>query len=271
MPLTTPDLVRTHLAGLRTGESHFSGEPVTLSGTLPAQLAFTGLVPDSLVLKSQHAGPPNRETRVLPADWTNLNHTHLVPGSVLVAADSSVTVVYAENEDYVVNSQAGQIRRLTSGAIPADMAVTIWYARFRLYTEGDDFTVEAADGIIRRVATGQIADGQTVLADYTVSPGNIQESAITHAIAEAAESVLAFIDAKFHDLHSPALVIGETHWAVAALCRMRAAAALAESQPGHTALAQSWITLAAQYDQSGQRYLAPHAQRTPPRQSPRIA
>lgn len=270
MPLTSPELVRAHLVGLRLGESRVTGETLTLSAATPAQLTHTGIKSGSVVVKARQDVPIGRETRVLAGDWVSLSHSRLIPHSVLIAADTSLTRIYTENSDFTVDAEGGRILRLESGAIPSGDSVVVWYEHYLVYTAGDDYTVDELEGQIRRTTTGAIADGQRVEVDYTIAPGNIPDAALDNAIAEASEAVLAYIDPLHHQSPTPGLVIGETHWAVAALCRMRAAAILAESLPGVQSLADSWIALGAQYDQSGRRHLAPYARPIPSRHSPRI-
>jgi len=270
MPLTSPELVRAHLVGLRLGESRVTGDQLTLSGTTAAQLTHTGIKSGSVVVKARPDNAIQRESHVLAGDWVSLSRTLLVPHSVLIAADTSLTRIYTENDDFTVDLDGGRVRRLDSGVIPSGGSAVIWYEHYRVYTAGDDYTVDELEGQIRRTTTGAIADGQRVEVDYTIAPGNIPDAALDNAIAEASEAVLAFIDPRYHESPHPGIVIGETHWAVAALCRMRAAAILAESLPGVQSLAESWIALGAQYDQSGRRHLAPYARPIPSRHSPRI-
>ena len=270
MPFTSPELVRAHLSDLRLGEMAVSGMSVTLSGTQPVALQHAGLVAQSTVVKADLSAGPTRESHTLAGDWVMVSHTQLVPGSVLVASDGSLSTVYVENADYIIDCVAGRVRRVTAGAITNGQAVEVWYRYYHVYTAGDDYIVDLVAGELTRKSNGAIADGQTILADYRVLLGIISESVIERAIAEAGEAVLAVIDSRFCDEPANSIIIGETHWAVAAVCRIRAAASLAETggtSANSRAAAQIWLELASCYQQTGRDHLARFATPVPSLQS----
>jgi hypothetical protein len=270
MPFTSPELVRAHLSDLRLGEISVCGITLTLSGTQPAALPHGGLVPGTVVVKTERSANPTRESRTLAGDWVSVSHDQLIPASVLVASDASLSSVYVENVDYIVDHGAGRIRRLAGGSIASGQTTEIWYRHYHVYTSGDDYTVDASGGTLTRRSSGAIADGQTVLVDYRVSLGTISDSVIERAIFEAGEAVLAMIDSRYCDEPVSGIIIGETHWAVAAVCRMRAAASLAEtgtSSVGSRAAAQVWLELADRYDRTGRDHLTRFAAPVPPLQS----
>jgi hypothetical protein len=171
-----------------------------------------------------------------------------------------------ENTDYIIDYQGGRIRRLPTGSIPIGEIVTVWYDAYHVYIAGDDYVLDALNGSLRRTPTGAIADGQTVLVDYMVGLGTIADAVIENAIAEVDDAVMAVLDPRYHDQPAPGIVIAETHWAVAAVCRMQAAATLTEAQvlsAGTHNLARVWLDLADRYEQSGRdrlmRFAAPHS------------
>jgi len=270
MPFTSPELVRAHLSDLRLGEIAISGITITLSGTQPATLPHSGVASGTVVVKAERSASPTRESRTLAGDWVSISHSQIVPASVLVAPDTSLSSVYVENVDYIVDYMAGRLRRISGGAIASGQTVEIWYRYYHVYASGDDYTIDASVGALTRKTTGAIADGQTVLTDYRVSLGTIHDSVIERAISEAGEAVLATIDSRFCDEPAVGIVIGETHWAVAAVCRIRAAATLAETgAPGANsrAAAQVWLELADRYDRTGREHLARFAAPVAPLQS----
>jgi len=259
MPFTSPELVRAHLNDIRLGQIAISGVPVTLSGNQSATLPHSDIIDGTVIVKAERSASPTRESRALADDWVSFTHGQIVPASVLVASDASLAVVYVENVDYIVDHAAGRIRRVGDGAIANGQPVEIWYRFYHAYISGDDYLIDASRGTLTRKATGEIADGQTVLVDYRISLGTIPDSMINRAICEAGEAVLAMIAPKFADEPADGVVIGETHWAVAAVCRMRAAASLAEagvSSANSRAAAQIWLELADRYDRTGRDHLA---------------
>ena len=270
MAFTSIELIRTHLTDARMGTLLIRDEAVTLNGTSAASLAHGGIVHDSIVIKARGTDAPIREMRSLSSAWLNLEHGHLIEGTVVVAADGSLGRVFVENVDFVVDAGAGRIRRVDSGGIADGQTAIIWYVGYHVYVEGDDYTVDSGRGTISRRPSGAITDGQQVLVDYTVALGSVSDAVIEQAIAESGEAVLALVDPAYHESPSPAVVIGATHWAVAMVARMRAASVLSES-PGSSSdariAAQTWLEIAQQYDKSGREFLSRFAAPLPGKQS----
>ena len=269
MSFTSPELVRAHLSGLRSGDITLTDTPVVLNGTQFAILPHSGLVENATVVKALRSQDPHKENHSLTTDWLALTYGRLVPGSVLMATDESLTTIYTENIDYLVDTEAGRIRRIAGGGIGDGAAVVVWYDHFHVYTSGDDYTLDPSQGRLARTSAGAIAEGQTVLVDYIVSSGVISDDVMEQAIAEVSDAVLSLIDARYHEQPLPGVVIGETHWTVASVCRIRAAALLVEAPAnasGAQAAARTWLELADRYEQSGRerlaRFAAPVATRT---------
>jgi hypothetical protein len=270
MSFTSRDLVRAHLTFANLGEVPIRAIPVVLSGDIPAALPHAGLASGSVIVKAARDLAPALEWRTLDAGWVILNHAQLIPGTVLIAADSSLGRWFSENIDYIVDAPGGRIRRLVDGTIAAGQTVAVWYLHYHLYSEGEDYTVDTTRGELTRRADGAIADGQEVLVDYTVALGAVSDTVIDQAIAESGEMALQIVAPVYHDAPAPGVVVGATHLAVAQLARMRAAAVLADANtgaPAARAAAQLWLEIAAQYDRSARsflsRYAAPVAGRAP--------
>jgi hypothetical protein len=212
-----------------------------------------------VLVKSRRSATLVRDVRALDDGWVSLSHTNLVRGSVLVAVDSSLGTVYQENIDYIVDHAGGRVMRIAGGTVSAGQEVTIWYEPFFLYSGGTDYTVDTIAGAIARVSGSAIADGQSVMADYQVALGQVPDAMIDRAIAEAEEAVLAMIGTEHKQRPVTGIVIGETHWAVAAVCRMQAAASLAKTgvpSSAARAASQTWLELATRYEKSGRDRLA---------------
>jgi len=266
MAFTSPELVRAHLATVRLGESRISDLPVVLSGTAPSQLPHAGLVEGSGVVKCRRASAPTRETPTLADAWVSLSHTCLIPTSVVIAGDSSLGTVYRENVDYVVDYAAGRVKRVAGGSISSGQTVVTWFEYYHVFIAGDDYAVNAASGQLVRRSTGAIADGQTVVVDYAVALGAVSDAVIEQALNEAGEAVLAMIDPAYQDQPAPAIVIGATHWTVAAVARMRAVATLADAGVNAAvarSAAQVWLDVADRYERTGRQYLSRFAAPVP--------
>jgi hypothetical protein len=274
MPFTSPQLVRAHLSGLRAGTLPIANVPVVLTGASAVPLPHSGLADDSVTVKAIRLSAPVREQITLASDWVALTHTNLVQRSIVLSDDESLGTIYVENADYLVDYALGRVKRIATGAIPPDHDVVVWYDHYHVYIEGDDYTVDYTNGLLTRNPSGEIADGQTVLIDYTVALGTLTDDAIENAIAEVDEAILAILDPQYQDRAVPGIVIAETHWAIAAICRTRAAATLIESASASASAhntARAWLDLADQYDRSGRerlrRFAAPHASLRTPRRN----
>lgn len=265
MPFTDRELVKKHLVDFRVGQAEVKGFSVVLTGTDAVQLPHSGLVEASVVLKAGESSTPTMESKTLVDDWVSLSQADLVPGSVLVANNTSVSTIYAENLDYTVDYTTGRLRRIDGGSVTSGSTVSIWYFYYRRYDSGDDYVVNVVAGQVRRAVGGVIEDGQTVLIDYTAGFGAVTEEAIDQAISEADEIVLRTVDQQYHDAIAPGLVAAETHQAVAILCRVRAAAILTGSTAtsAAAAVAKAWLLLSEQYTDSATRLLQPFRRAVP--------
>ncbi|MBD3298987.1 MAG: hypothetical protein GF341_10050 [candidate division Zixibacteria bacterium] len=272
MAYTSPELVRRHIDTIRVGRLPIANVHIPLSGTVSVSLPHRSLIDTSVVVKARRPQSLKRERVTLNDDWVSLVHTHLVDETVIVAQTESLDRVYTANVDVLIDAQAGRVRRVSDGVIAFGQQVAVFYDHFHLYIADDDYTVDADAGTIRRRSTGAIADGQTVLVDYDVSVNSIPDSVVERAINDAADAVLAIIDPRFHDQLFPGLVIGETHLAVAAVCRMQALSVLADttvSQSATRAHARVWTDLAQSYETSGRERLRSFAAPVPALHSPR--
>lgn len=270
MPFTSPDLVRAHIANANFGDADLRNAPLILSGASPSALPQAGLKDGSVTVKAQRSNDPVRLNETLGDGWVILSHAQLIEDSVVVAADSSLSAIYIENVDYIVDYANGRIKRIDTGEIDSGQSVTIWYEHYHIYTEGDDFTVNYASGQLTRRSTGIIADGQQILVDYTVALGAVSDDLIDQAIAESGEAVLTIVSETHHESPAPGLVVGATHMAVAQLARMRAASVLADTTINSSiarAASQTWLEIAIQYDRSAHTFLARFASPVSPRSS----
>ncbi len=260
MPLTNKELIRKHLVAFQVGQVDVRDLRIVLSGIEVAQLPHVGLTESSVVVKAPESSSPVQESLILTADWVPLANSYPVTASFVVADNTSLTTVYTENIDFTVDYATGRIRRIDSGAITSGRTVAVWYFYHRRYVSGSDYILDATLGHLRRLDTGVIEDGQNVLVDYVAGPETVTDETIDQAIAEADEVILKSIDEQFEDSSDPVLIAAETHWAVAILCRVRAAAELSATGPKTSAMAtaaRTWLELAAQYQSSATELLKP--------------
>jgi hypothetical protein len=271
MPYTEKEQVKKHVLDYRVGQAEITGLSIVLAGTDIVQLPHAALVESSVVVKARESSTPAADDITATDEWIALAHGDVFAGSVVVADHTSLGTIYIENIDYTIDAAGGRFRRITGGAISAGQPVVVWYFFYRRYQAGVDYALNAAAGQLQRLGGGDIEDGQSVLVDYVAGFGTITDEAIEQAIAEADQAILQLIAAEYRNSTDPGLVAAETHWAVANLCRMRAAVELSGPTLKTTAAAsaaRAWLDLAEQYALSAQGLLTPFLGAHPARRFP---
>jgi len=255
MPFTNINTVREHLSESGAVFDDFHDLPVQLSGTTNIALTHSGLIKESVKVKGKEIGAPLTTKIVLGDSDVSLSDQQLIPDSVVVAADDSLSKIYTENIDYHVDYTAGKVNRITSGTITSGDEVTVWYYRYKIHEDGIDFYLNNEQGLIRRISSGVIEDGQVVYIDYKTTTGIFAESQISSAIREADDIVLRQIDSDYHSSTNQTLITAETYLALSILCRMKAVSSLGILSSGKSN-ATDWLSLSRSYDLDARKLLA---------------
>ncbi len=261
MSFTNLETVRLHLQESGSLRELIRDVPLRFAGVNPVALVHSNLLAGSVVVKGKELGAPRAIGVTLDSQPASLGATQVIPDSVVVARDSSLGEIYAENVDYHVDYASGQLSRIASGKIDPGAIVTAWFYAYRIHVEGVDYQVDYARGTIRRLSGSSVEDGQTVFVDYETRGAILDDTQITNAILEADDRVLTLIDAAFHESNDQALITAETYLALSILARIKAAAALRGDSSGAAAAAKSWSDLAARYEADALAMLvryAPH-------------
>jgi len=259
MPFTTKEIVKKHILDHHIGSTSVENEPIQLSGNDYVELRHRMILRDSEKIKGKEQIEPTREEIDFSgSDSLNLSHSELMPDTVVVASDSSLGTIYAENVDYQIDYDSGGISRIQSGTIPSGGAAVIWYLYFRLYQNGVDYDLDYQRGKLRRRSTGDIESGQRVLADYSAEFGGLDDEAMDNAITEADDQILSFIDDIHRDSSDRSLVTAETYLAVSIICRIRAMESMspARNPSNGAADAKSWSALSDMYKQEAYSLLS---------------
>ena len=151
-----------------------------------------------------------------------MSHQELIPDTVVVANDSSLGRIFAENGDYSIDYENGKITRILGGSIPAGSSVVIWNFYFRIYIKDTDYQIDYTKGLIKRRSSGAIEDGQWVLVDYTAEFSILSDDVIENAIKEANDHILQYIDSSYADSTELSLQTAESYLAVSILCNIKA-------------------------------------------------
>jgi hypothetical protein len=230
MGFTNIYLVKKHILEHELGTISKENVACHLVGESPFQLPHILLLSDSEKVKASEQNVPTQEIiSFASSDSVNLSHQELIPDTVVVAKDSSLGEIYVENVDYSINYDGGSINRISSGSIPPDSPVVIWYLFYRLYVRDTDYQINYTKGQIKRLSSGDIEDGQWVLVDYTVEFALLSDEVIENSVQEASHQILQYIDPTYANSTDQSLVTAETYLAVSILCNIKAMEAMTQN------------------------------------------
>jgi hypothetical protein len=141
MAYTNIELVRKHLQESVRSEGKVENHKIKLDGVDALVLPHAGLIASSERVKGKEQVVPARESVVLYDEPKSLSKSELLPDSVVAAKDSSLTEIYAENVDFVVDYTSGTITRIADGNLESGQSVTTWYYYFTLYSKDEDYLI----------------------------------------------------------------------------------------------------------------------------------
>jgi hypothetical protein len=271
MSLTTIDRIRHHLSRINAGSGEVRGQTVRLISDGYVALPHTHIVSESETVKSPAGDVPVSETLAAGSVPAALIYPAIIPGTTVCAQDSSLSRLYQENIDYLIDYAAGTVARIDGGAIADGATVIIWYQHYVVYQRGLDYVVDYDGGRIRRTGSGNIAAGQEVLIDYRLGITPLSDDEIQGGIEAAEAEISHAVASDFRESTDPALQTAATFLTLSHLCRN--AAALAASGGGTSNQSQSsfWLTLAASYRETAERLLTWFRQSAPGLRPPRLA
>lgn len=261
MSLTNITQIRNHLYRLDLGAGDVRNQPLRLYADAYTNLPHAHVTASSEVVKVLTVTIPISEAITLEEDPVSLGHPHLVPDTVVCASDSSLTTVYQENIDYLVDYAAGSILRVSDGSIPAASSVAVWYLYYHVYQRGVDYTIDYDRGRMRRISSGSVEEGQEVLVDYALGCTEITDDEIEQCILEADAVIAQIIDPAYQDSADAALQTAAACLALSFLCRNWAGLSLGTESS--RASSSAWLDLAASYHETAMRLLNMFRRRVP--------
>ncbi len=246
MSYTTVELVRTHLASQATPVGRISDQAVTLRGTDYVTFADGPVEAGSVRVKSNQATQPQRVTVSFTNGSAEISAGPIVPGSVIVAGDSSFGVIFTENRDYIIDHPGGTMHRKDGGQLTDSATVVVWFTPYTLYAASADFLLDASGGRIRRTGDSNIADGETVLIDYEVLASAVTADILDSAVAQANALVASQVDPTLQFGADPVLEAAATYRALEVVAYSLAARELS-SRRGDQQIARTWLTVGEQF------------------------
>lgn len=271
MSLTTIERIRHHLSRINAGAGEVRGQTVRLTADGYVTLPHDHIVAESETVKAPAGDVPVSETLTVTTVPTALSHPAVISGTSVCARDSSLSSIYQENIDYLIDYTDGTLARVDGGNITEGQTVIVWYQHYIVYQPDLDYAVDYDGGRIRRIASGNIAAGQEVLIDYRLGITPLSDEEIQGGMEAAEAEIFHTIADDYRESTDPALQTAATFLTLSHLCRN--AAALAASGGGSSNQSQSsfWLTLSASYRETAERLLTWFRQSAPGLRPPRLA
>lgn len=243
MSYTNIDLVKHYLEVSYPLQSKVNNQALVLEGN--DYLTFYGGEIDeaSFIVKSIRSSNLNQQLVTFDSTAVLISSAPLIPGSVVIASDSSLGKVYVENMDYVVDYNEGKVIIKDGGSLTISMTVNVWYQVYYVYIAGSDYKVDASQGSIKRTSTGNIALWETVYLDYIPIYKSYTEEILNNAVVEANSLIEKTVDTDKQFGADLVLQAAATYRAVEIVCRTSAVRELSHLKSNdRTALA--WMKLA---------------------------
>lgn len=243
MLYTSVEKVKQHLVSVFPLNELVIDQPVILHDSDEATF-FGGAVNEAtFAVKSIQSNDLKKAEITLGNPETFLPDDALIRGTVVVASDSSLGVVYVENKDYVIDYSGGRLTIKSGGDLTAGEKVIIWYGNYFKYSADGDYIVDYSSGTIRRGANSDISAGETVFLDYSPVVQTYNDVIVQNAVDEANALIEATVDPNQEFGLEPVLQIAATYRAVEIVSRASAARELS-SQRGEHNVALGWLKLA---------------------------
>ena len=246
MSYTNIEQVRHHLATDYPVSGRVLDRNLTLTGLDYIDFHSGSVLTSSLRVKSVRDQEVKSTTVVLQNGRTSLGSSPVVSGSVVVASDSSLGVLYEENTDYICDAAAGQLLIKDDGAIAPNAQLAVWYLPCTEYVAGVDYAFDTTRGRIKRLAGGSIADGETVRLDYEPVYLSVVDETVERSVALANGMIAHEVDPERQFEVDPTLSAAATYRALEIVCRAAATRQLSGRYDGASA-ATAWMKLADVY------------------------
>lgn len=254
MSYVTIDHLRPYLIADSPAAEQILDQPFRFAGLDFQRFHGAAIDPNSLVVKSRHATSLTRVQLTIGQSPVTLFDSPIVPYSLLVASNASLTRVYHENVDYTYDSTNRTLALKSSGALLPGMSLTIWFEPYSIYQSGSDYSLNADRAEIRRLPSGDIADGESVLLDFTPLFTPFSDDLLDCAISEANGLIEREIDPDRQFGADQTLLAAARSLALEIICRTAATRELASGR-ALDKIALAWSSLADNHASRAERLL----------------
>lgn len=254
MSYTNTELVRKYLSESFPSRDSYIDQLLIFSTDEDISFYNGAIDSTDFRIKSVQSNDQTQQTVVLAAGGNQLTTLPLIRGSVVVASDSSQTIVYVENLDYVIDYENALLLIKSGGSLTVGQSVVVWYQAYVVY-DADDYTVDYQRGTIKRLLSGDIARYETVNLDYTPSENSFDDDLLSQAVNEANTQIETEIDPQAEFGADSLLQAAATCRALEIICFISASRSLSRvTRDEKTALA--WMKLAEQFSQRAKRLIS---------------
>jgi len=266
---TTRDTVKKHLQLISNTPQNIANEEIVCIGITPTLLANKSVSNVEVKTINSLAAVADSGVTLSGVNWRALDHSEIVPGSVVVASNQSLSGFYLEGVDFIIAYDTGYIRRCSGGAIADGQTVYPYYLFFTVLTVATDYTLDTGLGAITRVPGGAIEESEFLFVDYSTSAGTVDDNLIDQCILEVEDDILSrLLDTYTGSSTDQGLKTGATWLSLAAICRdMGTKALTANNTDEADGAVSSWIALSKIYELRAwdvlSRFLSSKAKRSP--------
>jgi len=275
MSFTTLAIVRKHLLSTDVGSQTVENVPVTLEGENESTLPNQNLQQYSDTVKWDTTVLPLHEGPIVMSDngKASLSVGDIVHGSVVLTLGETLSTVYAEEADYILDYATGGLRRVATGGIPNNQPVHVYYSKYSLFSSSTDYAIDYVRGTIHRRTGSAIPDKATVLVDYALPAGSVTDDLISQAIVEAEDLIVRSLSSDFNSSSSnQGLQTGSTLLTLSIVARDMTAENLARRATSDSGgRAKEWQNLSTLYEARAWETLRPFLESCPARSPERRA
>lgn len=243
---TNSNIVTNHIQEIESNIPNVFDHELILYGILASYLPHQNIDSSSVVVKIQRSVDLFMKTIILSGTTSYSITPYLIKGSIIVSSDTSFSIVYVENKDFIIDYSAGTISRAsTGGSISDSQTVYVYYIPYEICVLNSDYTLDSRYGYIRRMVGSSIPSGATVFIDYSFVSLSSNIDLIESAINQAESYMSKFmIDVTSNDdiLESIA-----TFFALSIICKSFGIKELLYRADNSDDLCKQWNSLSSSY------------------------
>ncbi len=243
MAYVTLEQLRPYLISNAPSGQQISDLPLRLYGVQNIRFHGAAIAPDSLRVKSRRSDLLTRGQFTLEESPIQISIAPVVSGSIVVANNASISRIFTENLDYTFDSLNNSLAIKPGGELTAGTVVTVWFEHYHLYTPNDDYSVDGDRAEIRRLASSAIGNGETVFLDFTPLYAPFSDDLLEAAITEANGLIEREIDPTGQFGADPTLSATALCRALELICRAAATRELSSGRDLDK-ITLAWIKLA---------------------------